>query len=111
MDNREILEGIKIEIERLRLDLNEPQYLNKSKIARLWDYSCQSQIKKWQLPNFGIPTHFKGRSPMYKRSEVIDILNNPIPYKEKWMRLTVKDKIKIQDDYESQKRRDEALAC
>lgn len=108
----EILSAFEIRVaERVEEQLDHPRYWNRTKIAKQWGYKNISQLKKWQLPDFGIPVFFNGISPMYKRSDVIEILTNPIVYKERWDRLSDKEKIKIEEQYQELKKRDEAMAC
>ncbi|MGL1892194.1 MAG: hypothetical protein OCD02_11250 [Spirochaetaceae bacterium] len=100
---------IRNELEEHRRYTIAPEFLNKSKIASKWGYASQGSLIKWQLPDFGIPAFFNGRSPMYGRSAVNKIINNPKTYKEKWSRLTVNEKIAIQKQYVLMKRQDSYL--
>lgn len=109
---KEYLDGIASDIKTvIRNELSDnrkhtaiPEFLNRSKIAVKWGYSCQSSLKKWQLPDFGIPAYFNGNSPMYSREKLYKIIDNPQYYKEQWNRLSIQEKKKIEDQYQQMKR-------
>lgn len=99
------------DIHEIRESLILPSFWNKTKIAQYWGYSCQTLIKRWQLPNFGIPDFMNGRSPMYKVSNIKEIANNIQFYKNKWELMTLKEKQDIQKCLEQITKRAQALAC
>lgn len=104
------LKVIMLELRDLKRQLQYPEFINKSRIAQIWGYTNQNQLKLWQLPNFGLPKFFNGKSPMYKETEVYEVVVNPEHYKQKWNRLTVKEKQEIRAKFLKLKEQ-EAILC
>lgn len=98
------------EINEIKTLLGQPEFWNKSKIASHWGYSNQNQLKEWQLPDFGIPAYFNGKSPMFRIIDVKRISINPEHYKQKWNRLTVKEKQEIRAKFQMLKQQ-EVILC
>lgn len=102
-------EAILNEMKELKRALGLPLFINRSKIAKKWGISNQSDLKPWQMPNFGIPEFFNGRCPMYREEDVCEIIRNATYYKEKWMRLSVKEKVEIKERFEALKNKEKVL--